>query len=272
MLFMLPSHLQYSLYTLSAVISFEANTTPVIEPYYLSYFKAHSMLSTAGILTSIAYAVAKPPLAKMFDVIGRAECLFLACLVYCAGYTMTAFSHNVVMYMVSRLISAFGGTGLSFGIQILIADTSSLSNRGLLTSTSSLPWIASIWLGPLAATGFLRLGVRGYRMAYLLFGLLVPTLCLPLIINLQRTLARLKQRCLAPPTPISELQNKVSEADEKAIMQRHSWAEMLRDVWQQVDMVGIALLTSAVIFLLLPLSLAATTPESWGDCKLRKYC
>ena len=85
-------------------------------------------------------------------------------------------------------------------------------------------------------------------MAYLLFGLLVPTLCLPLIINLQRTLTRLKQRCLAPPTPISELQNKVSEADEKAIMQRHSWAEMLRDVWQQVDMVGIALLTSAVIF------------------------
>ncbi|KAM0789647.1 hypothetical protein ACM66B_000449 [Microbotryomycetes sp. NB124-2] len=161
-------------YLISALTSLEGNTTPTIEPYFLSMLGSHSMLSTVVIITSIAFAVGKPPFTKILDVFGRAEGVFLAAVLYSVGYLMTAAATNAPVYMVARAIASLGGQGLQLAQQIIVADTTTLTNRGLITSTISLPWLMTTWIGPPLGAWFQRHGEPGYRAAYVTFGVLLP--------------------------------------------------------------------------------------------------
>ncbi|KAL8291955.1 hypothetical protein RQP46_001421 [Phenoliferia psychrophenolica] len=168
-------------YLISALMSLESNTTPIIEPYFLSQFKAHSLLGSLAIITNIAYAVGKPPMTKILDVFGRAEGVAFAAFLYFFGYLLTAASMDVRVFVVARAIAALGGQGLQLSQQIIIADTTTLTNRGLITSTISLPWLFTTWLGPPLGSFFQRQGEAGYRLAYALFGTLLPLISTVLI-------------------------------------------------------------------------------------------
>ncbi|KAK4054078.1 hypothetical protein OIV83_001103 [Microbotryomycetes sp. JL201] len=161
-------------YLISALTSLEGNTTPTIEPYFLSMLGSHSMLSTVVIITSIAFAVGKPPFTKILDVFGRAEGVLLAAVLYSVGYLMTAAATNAPVYMVARAIASLGGQGLQLAQQIIVADTTTLTNRGLITSTISLPWLMTTWIGPPLGAWFQKHGEPGYRAAYVTFGILLP--------------------------------------------------------------------------------------------------
>lgn len=161
-------------YLISALISLEGNTTPTIEPYFLSLLGEHSMLSSVVIVMSIAYAVGKPPMTKVLDVFGRAEGVCFAAALYSLGYLITAGATDVKVYVFARALSALGGQGIQLAQQIIVADTTTLSNRGLITSTVSLPWLITTWIGPPLGAFFQRQGPAGYRAAYAVFGILLP--------------------------------------------------------------------------------------------------
>lgn len=57
---------------------------------------------------------------------------------------------------------------------LIFTDTTTLSNRGLITSTISLPWLVTTWIGPPIGAWFQRRGEPGYRIAYAAFGILLP--------------------------------------------------------------------------------------------------
>ncbi|BGP33078.1 hypothetical protein JCM10296v2_004867 [Rhodotorula toruloides] len=185
------------LYLISALMSLEGNTTPTIEPYFLSLLGEHSMLSSVVIVMSIAYAVGKPPMTKILDVFGRAEGICFAAALYSVGYLITAAATDVKVYIVARALSALGGQGVQLAQQIIVADTTTLSNRGLITSTVSLPWLLTTWIGPPLGAFFQRKGPIGYRAAYAVFGILLPLVACLLFCTLYLEWRKIRRKALA---------------------------------------------------------------------------
>ncbi|GAA94739.1 uncharacterized protein L969DRAFT_49629 [Mixia osmundae IAM 14324] len=279
------------IYLLSFVTSLEWNTTPTVEPYFLSLFQAHSYLSTVSIGTSIAYAVGKPPLAKVLDVFGRAEAVALSAGLYGAGYLLTATAINVEMFGFGRVLAALGSQGLQLAQQIIIADTSTLTNRALLTSTISLPWLITTWIGPALGAAFKELGVVGYRLCYGLFGILLPLICIPLLSTLFTSFRKAKKRAqkrydqhrpprsgddvrfveATSPTSHSAASAASVRTGKESYMDTfvfRDWRDLSLEVWQQLDVMGIFLITLSCTSLLVPLSLAAARNGGWFDIQL----
>ncbi|GAA5867400.1 hypothetical protein JCM8547_003334 [Rhodosporidiobolus lusitaniae] len=343
-------------YLISTLTSLEGNTTPTIEPYFLSLLGEHSMLSSVVIVMSIGYAVGKPPMTKILDVFGRAEGICLAATLYSLGYLLTAAATDVRLYIFARALSALGGQGIQLAQQIIVADTTTLANRGLITSTVSLPWLVTTWIGPPLATLFLRAGPSGYRAAYAAFGVLLPLVATVLFCTLYLEWRKIRNKALregrtpstrdlgfgvatraswmgshhhhhhrpatvsasssprkernaipssfrnsldsarslpnlnfSHPHPYSssphasqthnehgeeltereqvEVQTATAAAHE--LNKRKRWNktgwDKTRELWKDMDMVGLASLTVGAAMFLLPFTLATKRPESWED-------
>ncbi|KAI5480517.1 hypothetical protein MNV49_000670 [Pseudohyphozyma bogoriensis] len=255
-------------YLISIFLSLEGNTTPTVEPYFLSLLNSHSLLGAVSIVTSIAHAVGKPPLTKILDVFGRAEGIALSAVFYSVGYILTATAKDVRVYVAARAISSLGGQGLQMGQQIIVADTTTLTNRGLITSTISLPWIATTWLGPPLGSWFQSLGEVGYRSAYGVFGVLIPLISSVLIGTLwfewRKARKIIKTRWMVRERRPSEASvNPVAVEEVKAA--GGGWRRKSAEVWQALDIVGLLCLTVGCSLVLLPLTLAAQRPAAWKD-------
>ena len=68
--------------------------------------------------------------------------------------------------------------------QVIVADTSTLANRALLTSTVSLPWLLTTWIGPPLGAKLAALGEPGYRAAYAGFALALPCVVAVLVVTM----------------------------------------------------------------------------------------
>jgi len=75
-------------------------------------------------------------------------------------------------------------------------DTTTLSNRGLITSTVSLPWLLTTWIGPPLGAFFQRRGPIGYRLAYATFGILLPLLATVLFCTLWLEWKKIKRKAV----------------------------------------------------------------------------
>ncbi|MBW0477071.1 hypothetical protein O181_016786 [Austropuccinia psidii MF-1] len=274
-----------SMYILSAITSTENNSLPLIEPYFLSLFNSHSALSTIGIMTNISLAIGKPPMSKIMDVFGRSEGIVVAMILYSFGSILTSSSTNVVQYGIARMASALGSQGLQLAQLIIVADTSSLEWRALLTSTITSPWLLTTWIGPIFASWFLSMGEMGYRVIYLIFGFTVPLCAFSMVLVLSRewkmittTLSHnLSQDHSSPSTSSQELtinyhsQSQTSSFDSliiQALKQRHHQSNTFwSQAWSQLDIVGLLLLTISCGMLLLPLTWRVVGAESWFDSK-----
>ncbi|GAA6002891.1 uncharacterized protein JCM10292_001359 [Rhodotorula paludigena] len=329
------------LYLISTLTSLEGNTTPTIEPYFLSLLGEHSMLSSVVIVMSIGYAVGKPPMTKILDVFGRAEGICLAAIIYSLGYLFTAAATDARFYLFARALSALGGQGIQLAQQIIVADTTTLANRGLITSTISLPWILTTWIGPPIGAWFQRRGPAGYRAAYAVFGILLPLVACVLFFTLCLEWRKLKGRAIAegrkpntrdlgfgvatraswmsghshhrhhpsgstvpstasaasspsrpkreraPPVNVdADLESggrirhermstrerreaSAAEAAAHELEKRQRWNatpwSKAKEIWEDLDVVGLIALTLGCILFLLPFTLATKTPESWAD-------
>ncbi|KAG0151278.1 hypothetical protein CROQUDRAFT_668108 [Cronartium quercuum f. sp. fusiforme G11] len=197
------------------------------------------------------------------DVFGRTEGVLLATLLYFIGAILTSSATSVTQYGVARVASALGSQGLQLAQMIIVADTSSLSSRALLTSTISSPWILTTWIGPIIGSGFKDLGSIGYRTIYGLFGLLVPLCSLWLSGVLfweWKSIRKSKDH----------EEHHLNQHQKGNVIQKGDWKlknslELWNQTKHQLDLNGIFLLTIGCGLILLPLTLTSTgpTPRSY---------
>lgn len=264
------------MYLISALTSLELNTTPTVEPYFVSYLGSHSSLSTLVIVVSVAFAVGKPPFAKILDVFGRAEGIALAALLFALGYLMAACSTSIPMFLVAKALAALGAQGIQLAQQIIVADTTTLTNRGLITSTISLPWLVTTWIGPPIGAMFQSLGPTGYRTCYALFGILLPLvsglLVLTLFAQWKRT-KRLDARLLVATVVGRPEMVQVESGKVQPVEQPHvAWAGKARTVWAELDVFGLVALTAGCICLLVPFTIAQQRPAAFSDRQSLPLC
>ncbi|KAF9630106.1 Major facilitator superfamily [Lasiodiplodia theobromae] len=238
------------------VDSLEQQISNNLLPYVYSNFSAHSLVTTASIVSSVVGAVVKLPIAKMIDIWGRPQGYVVMIGVATIGLILLAACKNVETYAAAQVFYWVGFNGIGYVLDVFIADTSALRNRGLIFAFTTTPYIATTFAGPSAAQSFLdRGGVEGWRWGYGVFAIVVP--------------------CVTTPVALIFLINRKKAVDEGKIEGKSWWQDDERGFWDSVkyyfvefDVIGMVLICAGFALLLLPLSLATYQTDKWRSASI----
>ncbi|GIZ43834.1 hypothetical protein CKM354_000704700 [Cercospora kikuchii] len=192
-------------------------------------------LSTAGTIVS---AVLKPPVAKVSDIIGRAETYCFAVALYILSYVLCASSNEYNQYAASYIIYCIGQTSMQILNQLIVADITTSRWRGLANGLVNLPFMIIPWIAAFIADS--ALNTVGWRWGIGMFAIIMPVCSVVVIMPLlyfQRRMKQFGHSTKAQATFIS--------------------------FFSKIDIGGMTLLVAGFALVLLPLALAGTTPSRW---------
>lgn len=189
-------------------------------------------------------------MAKIANVFGRLEAFSFSVFLYVIGYIQMAASNNVQTFASAQIFYSAGSTGLQILQQIFIADTSDLLNRALFSSLPDIPFLITVWVGPLIANSLLAHAT--WRWGYGIWTIVLPTAFLPLALSLFFNIRKAAKLHLLPPS---------------------SWKgrpllASARSIWYELDVMGLLLLSAAISLILIPLTLAATAKGGWHNASI----
>lgn len=232
---------------MSLSTSLEQQTTINLTVFATSAFAAHSLVSTVMVVQGVVNAVIKPPMSKIADVFGRFESFSIAVALYVIGYCQQAGSNNVRTYASAQIFYSAGSQGLQMLQQVFIADTSDLTWRALFSTIPDIPFLFTVWIGPIIATSIRT--EASWRWGYGIWAIVLPVAFLPLALSLVLNQRKASKMGILPP---SQFKGK-------------SFLTNVKSIWFDLDVFGLLLLSAAISLILLPLTLAATASGGWSN-------
>lgn len=192
--------------------SLESQTVASLTAYATSSFTKHSLIAIVLVVQNVVNAVIKPPMAKIADVFGRLEAFCISIALYVLGYIQMSLSRNVGTYASAQIFYSMGSTGLQILCQVFIADSSSLLNRALLCKVPDLPFLVTVWIGPVIAQAVLGESKDGdgegevqrngnWRWGYAMWTIILPCAFLPLAAALLVNQRKARRLRLLRPRP-----------------------------------------------------------------------
>lgn len=186
-------------------------------------------------------------MSKLADTFGRFEAFSIAVTIYVIGYCQQAASNNVRTFAAAQIFYSAGSQGLQMLQQVFVADTSDLLWRALFSSIPDLPFLVTVWIGPLIATD-LRLEAS-WRWGYGIWAIVLPVAFAPLALSLFLNQRKAAKMGILPPQPFAH---------------KKFWVA-IKQLWFDLDFFGLLLFSAAIALILLPLTLAATAKGGWSN-------
>ncbi|KAH7919716.1 MFS general substrate transporter [Leucogyrophana mollusca] len=239
----------------SYIYSLDGSTTSAYLTFATSTFNGHSLIGSITVAQSLIVAVGKPAIAKLADVSSRGSAYLGVLVFYVLGYTVIASASNISTVAGGIILYAVGYTGLQLLTQIIIADITTLSWRGLVASLVNAPFLINAFVGSNISTAVIK--HAGWRWGYGMFAILVPATLAPLIVTLLWAEHRAKQ-----PGIMEE------PASEPQPLHPGSVTRRFLRVAEQLDLLGLVLLGIAVSLILLPLTLSQTVSGRWRNASI----
>ncbi|KAK4062978.1 hypothetical protein Trihar35433_8773 [Trichoderma harzianum] len=227
------------------VVLMQQGTEAALNPFVTSAFQQHSLTPTVGILASVIGGVCNLTVAKILDIFGRPQGYAMSLVITTIGLIMMAATTNVEMYAAAQVFWTVGNNALLYTVNIFVADTTRLHNRGLMTALTSSPNIITTWLGGPISTAFLN--GPGWRWCFGAFSIIVPVLCLPLFCMLMFNYFKAKKQGI------------VTSKRTKS----NSSLQQFLYYCREFDAIGLLLLTAGLALFLLPFNLYALQPLGW---------
>ena len=109
----------------------QQQTTGQFLPYVTSAFNSHSLIPVIGIVSNITTGVMKPPLAKILDVFGRFEGLFISLIFSILGLVLMASCKSVQIYAAATIFYWLGYKCTSSTSVLIVVACSSLLKSSL---------------------------------------------------------------------------------------------------------------------------------------------
>lgn len=214
------------------------STLSTYRNYATSDFNKLSMLASLNTATSIISAVFKPPIAKLSDVLGRAEAYLFTICCYIISYILCASSKNFNTYAGGVVLYAIGQSGVTVLNAVLISDLTSMRWRAFSYNILYLPFLIVPWVSAFIIESVVN-GI-GWRWGIGMFAILMPVCASVIIITL-------------------------------AVFQSHSRRSgvlikehlTLYHFCSRIDLGGTILLSGGFALLLIPITIAATTTSRW---------
>ncbi|KAL8891509.1 MAG: hypothetical protein Q9205_000410 [Flavoplaca limonia] len=234
-------------FLLAFFTSLESQTTINLTVYATSAFSLHSLVSTVLVVQGVVNAVIKPPMAKIANAFGRLEAFSISVFLYVIGYIQMAASDSVKTFAAAQIFYSAGGTGIQILQQIFIADTSDLLNRALWSSLPDVPFLITVWVGaPLASD---LLSHTTWRWGYGIWTMVLPVSFLPLALALFLNTRKAKKLGRLHPSPWAG----------------QSFSTGAKNLWYELDIMGLLLLSAAFALILIPCTLAQRARGGWNN-------
>ncbi|KIK62249.1 hypothetical protein GYMLUDRAFT_242928 [Collybiopsis luxurians FD-317 M1] len=232
------------------IYSLDNQTTSSYLAFAASELRGHSVIGTIQTVQSIILACGKPVIAKLADINSRGMAYVVALFFHATGYIVIVSAQSIHAVAAGIILFSVGYTALDSGLQLLmqiiIANLTTLEWRGLINGLLALPFIMNAIIGPNIATAVLE--NLGWRWGYGMFIILVPACLCPLIITLLWTERKAKILGIAPASTSSK-----------------SLAERARAMAEELDLLGLMLITTSITLVLLPLTLTGTVKDRWAN-------
>ncbi|KAJ3714836.1 major facilitator superfamily domain-containing protein [Lentinula raphanica] len=229
------------------IYSLDNQTTSAYLAFAASEFENHSLISSIQTAQSIIVACGKPVIAKLADFSSRGTAYVVVLLFHVMGYILIASAPSINVVAAGIILFAIGYTGLQLLNQIIIADITTLEWRGLINGLIALPFIVNSFVGPILATSVLE--TVGWRWGYGMFVILIPICLSPLITTLLWAERKAKQRGLAL----------VQKIPSRTMLER------ARTMAEELDLMGLILITGCIALILLPLTLTGKVNGGWSN-------
>ncbi|CAO1630680.1 unnamed protein product [Parajaminaea phylloscopi] len=227
-----------AIFAIAYVTSLDSNTGFLYLNFACSEFGALASFSTVAICQQMIFAIAKPPIAKLSDVFGRAEAFLFALSMYSAGYAIVASANSLQGLVGGIIMQSAGNTGVQVLQSIVIADLTTAKWRGLVISLVNLPYLINFAVaGPLVDFVMARFG---WRTGYGMWSLIVPMAAAPLVIVLA----------------VGQKQARSVGLLERPNLSGRGCGSAVYQLASEIDALGLLLFTAAWILLLGPLTLA----------------
>jgi len=239
----------FRIFLIYFVDSMQQQITNTLTPYVTSAFQQHSLTAVTGILSSIIGGLSKLPLAKILDVWGRPQGFAIMVGFLTVGLIMMAGCNNVKTYCAAQVFYWIGANGITYSLDIFIADTSSLKNRSLMFAFASSPYIATTWIGGPAAASFLA--GAGFRWGFGTFVIVTPVICSPLLFLFLWNYRKAKKAGLMPK----------HDSERTTIQSIIHYAI-------EFDLLGMILLAGGLALFLLPFSLYTYQSNGWRSAMI----
>ncbi|ODA82459.1 hypothetical protein RJ55_00966 [Drechmeria coniospora] len=212
--------------------------------YITSEFSSHGLLSTTSIVATILGGVCNLTIAKVIDIWGRVEGFLVMLLLLVVGIIMKATCVNVQMYAAAHTLYWVGHIGLTYVVQIMTADMTTLRNRLILFGLQQTPIICTTFAGPKIAELFYT--QANFRWAFGCFLIILVAICVPVAVIFLLSKRRAVRAGLYPTRNSG----------------RTLWASTKHYV-VEFDVVGMFLTIFGWSLLLLPFSIVVYAPDGW---------
>ncbi|GJJ73333.1 hypothetical protein EMPS_05691 [Entomortierella parvispora] len=237
--------------TQAVIYSFEVNLMYACVGAITAIFEVTSLASILPTILQILSAALVPFYTKISDVVGRAQALTVAMIFYLIGYTIQGTSKVFLQFALGQIFYGIGSTGMQTLTQVLIADTTSLANRGIVFALYDLPSIVSVFVTTRLADPLTDVKSHpnaNWRNVYIIVGILAAVGAVAIL------------------SPLWYLQKK---GQKKVKVERRSVKWLLHEF----DAVGAILITLGLSLTLLPMILAKTFEGNWKNYKiLTMFC
>jgi len=157
----------------------------------LASFENHSLLSTVNTVRTVIAAAAQPTAAKIADVFGRLELLYISIIFYILGTIVEASVSGVAGFAAGAIFYQIGYTIVTLLVEVIVADITSLRSRLFWSYISATPFIINTWISGNVTTSVL--GVTTWRWGIGMWAIIYPVMAIPLIFFLALAAHRAKK-------------------------------------------------------------------------------
>ncbi|KAL4894902.1 putative transporter [Aspergillus ambiguus] len=220
------------------VYELDNSTVGTYRNFATSDFDQLPMLATLNTAASIITAVCKPPIAKVSDVLGRAEAYLITLVIYILSYVLCASSKSFNTYAGGYVLYSVGTAGTAILNSTVISDLSSMRWRGFVYNILYVPFLITPWISAFIVESVIN-GI-GWRWGIGMFAIVMPFGASGIIITLLVFQQRAKRSGLILTERLS-----------------------LVTFCSRIDLGGILLLSGGFALLLIPITMAAITPSRW---------
>ncbi|GAB7360765.1 hypothetical protein MBLNU230_g0639t1 [Neophaeotheca triangularis] len=225
---------------------FQQSISASLSPYITSDFDSHSLVPLIGVVSSVMSAATYMPLSKILNMFDRWVGFALMVALATLGLVMTASCNSIGTYCAATVFYSIGYAGMTFAIDVITLDTSTLRNRGLAYAFTSSPNIIVAYAGPNVAQKFYA---ENWRWAFGAFAIILPVFAVPMILVLLHAKGQAKKKGLLQPRAPSD----------------RTFMQSVSHYLIEFDIVGTFLLTAGLVVFLLPFNIHDYLGNGWGS-------